>query len=247
MRNREYDPFARVYNRHWGADYRRQAEPVVARLLLSRLKPGAAVLDVCCGTGQFTQAIAECGFRMTGVDASAEMIRYARRNAKGIPFTVADARDFSLHRRFAAAYSVYESLNHIPDAAGLALAFAAVRRHLRPGAPFLFDLNREEAYLMHWLGTDGIADDESAFVTQLDYDEATKAATCRITTFHPLRGVPGAWKRDDFTVRQTCHDIPRAHDALLDAGFSDVSLYDACDVGMQASMGQGRTFFLALA
>ncbi len=247
MRNREYDPFARIYNRHWAADYHREAEPVVARLLLSRLRPGAAVLDVCCGTGRFTRAIAERGFRMAGIDASAAMIRYARRNAAGIPFTVADARDFSLRRKFAAAYSVYESLNHIPDLAGLTQAFTSVRRHLSPGAPFLFDLNSEEAYLMNWLGTDGIADESSAFITHLDYDEATRVATCRMTTFHPARGNPGAWKREDFTVRQTCHEIPLAHDALLAAGFGSVSLYDACDVGLGRGLGQGRTFLLALA
>ena len=246
MRNREYDPFARIYNRHWGADYRTQAEPVVARLLLARLKPGAAVLDVCCGTGQFTRAIAERGFRMAGLDASAAMIRYARRNAKDIPFTLADARKFSLRRRFAAAYSVYESLNHIPDIAGLTQTFACVRRHLTPGAPFLFDLNREEAYLMHWIGSEGVAEKDSAFITQSDYDEATKVATCRVTTFHPSKPA-GAWQRNDFTVRQVCHQIPLAYDALLGAGFREVSLHDARDVGMHGGLGQGRMFFLALA
>jgi SAM-dependent methyltransferase len=246
-RNREYDPFARIYNRHWGADYRRQAEPVVARLLLSRLKPGAKVLDVCCGTGQFTRTVGERGFRMEGIDASGEMIRYARRNANGIPFTVADARDFSLGKKFAGAYSVYESLNHVPDVAGLGRVFRRVRAHLTPGAPFLFDLIREEGYLLHWAGWEGMADGESAFVTQSEYDERTKVATCRITTFHPwLRG-ERAWKREDFIVRQTCHEIPAAHEALRVAGFRGVSLHDARDVGMEAGLGQGRTFFLGIA
>ena len=246
MPNKEYDPFARIYNQYWGADYRRQAEPVVARLLLSRLKPGAAVLDVGCGTGQFTRAMGERGFRMEGIDPSAEMIRYARRNAKGIPFTVADARDFSLKKKFAGAYAVYESLNHVPDVEGLRQVFSRVRAHLAPGGAFLFDLNREEAYLLHWSGWEGLADEENAFVTHSDYDEAAKVATCRITTFHPMRGVDGAWRRKDFTVRQTCHEIPAAHDALRGAGFRDVSLYDARDMGMEAGLGQGRTFFLAV-
>ena len=46
-RNTEYDPFARLYNRHWGADYRIEVAPIVERLLLSRVADGASVLDVC--------------------------------------------------------------------------------------------------------------------------------------------------------------------------------------------------------
>src|SRR4051812_25559553 len=102
-RNREYDPFARLYNRHWGADYWPEAVPIVDRLLLKRLKKGASVLDACCGTGQFTARIRELGYQVAGLDSSAEMIRYARRNAPGVDFTVSDVRDFSLGRTFDAA------------------------------------------------------------------------------------------------------------------------------------------------
>src|SRR5271170_5133986 len=125
--NREYDPFARLYNRHWGADYRIEVTPIVERLLLSRVAAGAAVLDVCCGTGQFTEQIRQLGYEVAGLDASGEMIRYARQNAPGVKFTVADVRDFSLERTFDAAYCIYESLNHVPDIEGLGMAFACIR------------------------------------------------------------------------------------------------------------------------
>ena len=117
-RNREYGPFARLYNRHWGADYRVEVAPIVERLLLSRIPDGSAVLDVCCGTGQFTEQVRQRGYNVAGLDASAEMIRFARRNAPGVKFTVADVRDFKLPHKFAAAYCVYESLNHVPDLTG---------------------------------------------------------------------------------------------------------------------------------
>ncbi|HWF11530.1 MAG TPA: class I SAM-dependent methyltransferase [Bryobacteraceae bacterium] len=243
-RNREYDPFARLYNRHWGADYWREAEPIVERLLLARLKGGAPVLDVCCGTGQFTARIRERGFRVAGLDASSEMIRYARRNAPGVDFTVADVRDFSLGRAFDAAYSVYESLNHVPDLAGLRLAFSCIRRHLTPGAPFLFDLNREEAYLLYWNNTDAIVEPDNAFMTRSVYDEETRTARCDITAFEPANG---GWRRDDFAVFQTCHSMAAAKTALEDAGFRDITLHDARDAGMAGDAGYARTFFLAAA
>jgi len=244
-RNREYDPFARLYNQYWGAEYRAAAAPVVERLLLSRIPPGAAVLDACCGTGQFTSAIRGLGYDVAGIDSSENMLAFARENAPGISFSLADVRDFALDRRFDAAYSVYESLNHIPDMAGLGCAFECLHRHLQPGAPFLFDLNRDEAYILYWNNTDAVVESGGAFITRSTYDEEKRIAVCDITSFDLTP--EGAWRREDFTVRQTCHFMGETHSALLDAGFRDVVLYDARDVGMKGDAGYARTFFLATA
>jgi len=241
--NNEYDPFARLYNRHWGVDYRGEALPIVERLLLARLQPGARVLDVCCGTGQFTEEVRRRGFDTTGIDASGEMIGYARENTPRTVLTVADVRDFSLRRKFDAAYSVFESLNHVPDIDGLRLAFRNVRRHLRAGAPFLFDLNREEAFILYWNMTDAVVAADDVCVMRSDYDEDTRVATCEVTAFEKNR----AWKRHDFTLRQTCHDLDAVEAALRGAGFRDIALYDAQDAGMSGSAGYARTFFLASA
>ncbi len=242
VRNNEYDPFAKFYNRCWGEDYRAEAFPIVERLLLARLQPGASVLDVCCGTGQFTDRVHRMGYRVAGLDASAGMIGYARRNAPGVALTVADVRDFSLRRKFDAAYSIFESLNHVPDIAGLAQAFHRVRRHLKPGAAFLFDLNREEAFILYWNTTDAVVEDDSVCVLRMEYDEQTRAGTCRVAGFEKQGS---HWTRVDFIVRQTCHDPDAVENALRDAGFRDVTLYDARDAGMKGAAGYARTFFLA--
>jgi SAM-dependent methyltransferase len=247
-RNREYDPFARIYNRYWGVDYRTEVAPVVSRLLLSRVRAGASVLDVCCGTGQFTGEVRRSGYEMAGMDASAQMIRYARENAPGIEFTVADVRDFRLGRTFDAAYSVYESLNHVPDIAGLTQAFACIRSHLKRGGPFLFDLNREEAYVLYWNSSDSIVETESVCVMRSEFDENTKTGKYDVTAFERAGGESSnEWRREDFTLRQTCHNFGAVHNALFETGFRDVTMYDARDVGMKGDVGYGRTFFLCVA
>jgi SAM-dependent methyltransferase len=243
-RNTEFDPFASTYNRLWGAEYHAQAFPVVQKLLLSRLHPGASILDVCCGTGKFTARVASSGFQMYGIDASEGMIGYARQNAPGVDFTVADVRSFALDRKFEAAYSVFESFNHVPDLNGLERAFANVRRHLRSGAPFLFDLNREEAFILYWNDTHAIVESDHVCALRSHYDEDARIATCNITAFEQIED---GWKRTDFAVRQTCHNIDDVCAALSDAGFRNVSLYDARDLGMQGDIAYARTFFLALA
>jgi SAM-dependent methyltransferase len=242
-RNNEFDPFADIYNRYWGADYHAQAFPIVERLLLSRLPAGSPILDVCCGSGQFTAVIGQHGFKVAGIDASEQMIRYAKGNAPGVDFTVADARDFSLGKTFNGAYSVFESLNHIPSASELESAFSCIHGHLAPGGTFLFDLNREDAFLVYWNETNAIVDSGNVCVMQSEYDELTHVGRCNITAFE----LQEVWKRRDFTVRQTCHDPRAVSDALYKAGFSDLCLYDAADAGMTGDIAYARTFFVVKA
>lgn len=241
--NTEFDPFASIYNRFWGAEYHAQAFPVVERVLLSRRAPSADVLDVCCGTGQFTAKVQQRGLSVHGVDASERMIHYARQNAPGVSFTVADVRSFSLNCKFDAAYSVFESLNHVPDIEGLDMAFSNVRLHLRPWSPFLFDLNREDAFVAYWNDTHAIVEDDIVCALRSNYDEAARVATCDITAF---QRVEDGWTRSDFAVRQTCHDLDAVHETLKRAGFKDVTLYDSRDLGMTGEIAHARTFFLAL-
>lgn len=242
--NNEYDPFAAIYNRYWGREYHAAALPVVKKLLLSQLRPGASILDVCCGTGRFTAAVRDAGFRLAGIDASENMLAFARRNASEVEFTWADVRSFSLKARFDAAYSVFESLNHVPDTGGLAAAFSRIRKHLKRGAPFIFDLNREEAFLAQWNETNAIVDEEWVCVTRSEYDKEQRMAACDVTVFGREKNI---WKRSDFRLRQTCHEIGAVQDALAQAGFSGIALYDAGDLGMDEDTGYARTFFLAAA
>src|SRR5436190_3271165 len=57
-----------------------------ARLLAGR----RTVVDVGCGTGRHSEALASAGFTVTGIDASAAMIEVARARAPDVTFEVAD-------------------------------------------------------------------------------------------------------------------------------------------------------------
>ena len=242
-RNREFDPLAATYNRCWGAEYHSEAFPVLEHLLLSALAPGANVLDVCCGTGQFTKRVRDAGFTVSGIDASEQMLGYARENVSDCRFFLADAREFSLGQKFAGIYSVFESLNHIPDLRGLASAFQSIRLHLEPGSRFVFDLNGEEAFIRFWNDTSAIVEDDRVCVLRSEYDADSRLAQCHITLFEQN----AAWQRHDFTLRQTCHRHEDVCGALESAGFTNITLYDAEDAGMSEHSGFNRTFFLAQA
>jgi len=91
------------------------------RVIASFLGPieGRTVLDVGTGTGRAAIGLAKRGARVTGVDASAEMLRVAEDRAAdagvGVTFAVGDAHQLAYaNRMFHAAVSL-RVLMHTPD------------------------------------------------------------------------------------------------------------------------------------
>lgn len=92
-------------------------------------RPGERILDLGCGTGHLTRAIAERGADVVGIDRDASMIAHARQQYPALTFQVADAREFQTDQPFDAVFS-NAVLHWIHDADAAA---AALRRALRPG------------------------------------------------------------------------------------------------------------------
>lgn len=56
----EYDSFAWIYNQNWRY-FADQVIPIVDALVLEHLRPGARILDVCCGAGHLAAALMRSG------------------------------------------------------------------------------------------------------------------------------------------------------------------------------------------
>jgi SAM-dependent methyltransferase len=110
-------------------------------LALAR-REGGPVLDLGCGTGRLTRAIALAGIAVAGVEPSPAML--ARALALDSDFAVAyaegDARDFRLGRRFHLAIMTAHAFQHLTGRDDQVLALANIAAHLRPGGLFAFDL-----------------------------------------------------------------------------------------------------------
>ena len=101
------------------------------------LAPGAAVLDIGCGTGQpIARHLGEQGHAVTGVDSAPAMIALCRARFPEGDWQVADMRSLALGRRFGGLIA-WDSFFHLTpeDQREMFAVFAA---HAAPGAALLF-------------------------------------------------------------------------------------------------------------
>ncbi|MEU4393535.1 class I SAM-dependent methyltransferase [Kribbella sp. NPDC023855] len=107
-------------------------------------RQGGRVLELGCGTGHKLIPIASDGHPCVGVDLSADMLAEAQRKADergvAVEWMQGDMRDFDLGRTFDFVFITANSLLHLQEADDLVSCFRSVRRHLAPGARFVFDV-----------------------------------------------------------------------------------------------------------
>ena len=107
-------------------------------------RPGGRVLELGCGTGHKLIPIASDGHPCVGLDFSSDMLAEARRKADergvAVEWVQGDMRDFDLGRTFDFVFIAANSLLHLHEAEDLVSCFRSVRRHLAPGARFVFDV-----------------------------------------------------------------------------------------------------------
>ncbi|NUT17813.1 MAG: class I SAM-dependent methyltransferase, partial [Hamadaea sp.] len=107
-------------------------------------RQGGRVLELGCGTGHKLIPIAADGHSCTGLEFSAGMLAEARRKASergvAVEWMAGDMRAFDLGRPFDLVFIAANSLLHLHTAEDIVSCFRSVRRHLAPGARFVFDV-----------------------------------------------------------------------------------------------------------
>ncbi len=102
--------------------------------------PGAELLDVPCGGGRLSLALAERGYRLTGVDWSLAFLDHARAcdGSDRVAWHRRDMRDLPWHARFDGAFCVGNSFGYLDDEGNRAF-LRAVRDALKPGGKLVLE------------------------------------------------------------------------------------------------------------
>lgn len=122
------------------AEARREGDHTQLVRLTTRLREGASVLDLGCGSGvPITRALA-ARFRVTGVDFSAEQLRLARSSVAKAEFVQGDIRTVELGPREFDAVVAFYTIFHLPREQQFDL-FRRIRGWLRSGGFLLATLS----------------------------------------------------------------------------------------------------------
>ena len=110
-------------------------------------KCGGEVLELGCGTGRVLIPIAREGIKVTGLDASEEMLKIARRKAAedesmtgNITLTHGDMKEFDLGKKYSLIYIAFRSFQCLLNKEEQISCLRCVHDHLQDNGRFIMDL-----------------------------------------------------------------------------------------------------------
>ncbi|WP_078553531.1 class I SAM-dependent methyltransferase [Bacillus alkalicellulosilyticus] len=138
-----YDSIGKTY------DTTRKADPEITGRLRNHLQvsTGSKILDIACGTGNYTIALEKTGLCMTGSDVSGEMIKKAKRKSSTIDWGVADVNKLPYEDNFFEGVTCTLAIHHFKE---LLTPFREIFRVLHKGRFVIFTSSPEQMN-KYWL------------------------------------------------------------------------------------------------
>ncbi|HBP22536.1 MAG TPA: methyltransferase [Planctomycetes bacterium] len=141
-------PWLDVQRAHDDAERTSAEADFIERVL--KLRPGAMVLDVPCGTGRLSLQLATRGYQLSGVDVTPALLEDARRVSRerglAVTWREGDMRDLPWVGVFDAVFCWWGSFGYF-DEEGDRAFLAAAAKSLLPGGRLLLDTHVVETLL----------------------------------------------------------------------------------------------------
>lgn len=130
---RMYTDLAPLYDAVYSAKgYAREARLLRREIETRGRSRGKELLDVGCGTGHHIEYLRRW-FQCTGLDASPEMLKVARKRLPGIPLVRGRMESFDLGHQFDAVICMFGALGYTRTLAGMRKAIRCMADHVKPG------------------------------------------------------------------------------------------------------------------
>lgn len=187
------------------------------------------LLDLACGTGSLSEALARRGFDVIGVDNSEEMLNAALDkkfdSGLNIQYLRQDMRRLDMYGTIDVTVCVLDSINHLTSDRDALEAFKCVSLFAYPDGLFIFDVNtlyKHEKVLA-----------DSAFLYSLDglycgwqneYDKTDSSVNICLDFFEEEED--GGYKRYSEEFKEIYLPPERIKQLLDEAGFEILGVFD---------------------
>ena len=213
--------FNDFYLRAFAADERDDAAEAQARgaARLAACPDGGDLLDVPCGYGRHSLALARAGYRVVGVDRSQALLDEARRRAGGARWPKLVAADYRRlpfgDERFDAALNLFTSLGYLGDEEDTRV-LGEIRRVLRPGARLVIEIMHRDWLVRRFVAQDWrLMGEGRLLLEQRTFDPAGGMAQTTQTL------IDGAGQRESRSWSARVYSATELLAMLERAGFAD--------------------------
>jgi SAM-dependent methyltransferase len=239
------DFFTELPNEFWRRAVPPEATAAEVDFIQARLDlaPGSRILDVPCGSGRHSLALAAQGHDVLGVDISPEAIDHARGAAANagldVELVVAEMRDIPRDGSFDAAICMGNSFGYL-DLAGLREFVAALAAAVRPGGGLVVDFSAAAESVLP-----GFVDNSPRDMTVGDI-EVSGANTYDVVGSRLLSSYVFTRGAQETRVTAIHHVYTVAHlrQLLTDGGFTGIEQHGGPD-GEPFEVGTGRLLLTA--
>lgn len=223
-----YKDFARVYDEFMDqTPYDEWLENILTVFDRYGIKDDASILDLGCGTGKMARRLAKKGYEVTAVDNSMDMLEVAASEEDdGILYVLQDMISLELPKKVDAVVSICDCMNYILEKDDLREVFTRVKRFLKEDGVFMFDMNSHYKY-REILACNTFAEDreDASFIWDNFYDEEDRINEYQLSLF--IQNEQGTYNKYEELHLQKAYEEEEIKNLLFEAGFKNVSVYDA--------------------
>ncbi len=97
------------------------------------------ILEVGCGTGNYTKILLKRGYEVTALDISEDMLKIAEEKC-ACKFIKGDIRSVSVNDKFDVCIAMFAVMGYITRNSDIIKALNNIHRHLKPNGIFIFDV-----------------------------------------------------------------------------------------------------------
>lgn len=187
------------------------------------------MLDLACGTGNFSNEFAKRNIQVIGVDISPEMLNIAKEKSEkeglDVLYLCQDAAELDLYGTVDGAVCCMDSVNHITDKDILAEAFKKVSLFLEPDCLFVFDVNTPYKHKEILGNNTFVLEEDSVYcVWQNEFFEEENLTEITLDFFEKQKD--GSYIRTEQFIEERAYTEKELTELLKNAGFSVEAVFD---------------------